>query len=156
MEDILRIFCAYGIGYRDHEGYTHDWVTLLPAVQLAYNTSQHSTTGKTPSLVEKAEAKVYNKQRWDRSHIEPDFKEGEQVLVSTLSFNNLKGHKQIRDSSVGPFTIIELIGRNAVEGKLTEEFSRKHPVFPVGLVKLYFQTEEDNFASRKKTPPHQR
>ncbi|MBW0586663.1 hypothetical protein O181_126378 [Austropuccinia psidii MF-1] len=39
--------------YKDHEGYTHDWVTLLPAVQLAYNTSQHSTTGKTPALVEK-------------------------------------------------------------------------------------------------------
>ncbi|MBW0553586.1 hypothetical protein O181_093301 [Austropuccinia psidii MF-1] len=39
--------------YKDHEGYTHDWVTLLPAVQLAYNTSQNSTTGKTPLLVEK-------------------------------------------------------------------------------------------------------
>ncbi|MBW0564130.1 hypothetical protein O181_103845 [Austropuccinia psidii MF-1] len=53
MEDILTRFCAYGMKYKDHEGYTHDWVTLLPAVQLAYNTSQHSTTGKTPSLVEK-------------------------------------------------------------------------------------------------------
>ncbi|MBW0536946.1 hypothetical protein O181_076661 [Austropuccinia psidii MF-1] len=53
MEDILRRFCAYGMEYKDHEGYTHDWVTLLPAVQLAYNTSQHSTTGKTPALVEK-------------------------------------------------------------------------------------------------------
>ncbi|MBW0592278.1 hypothetical protein O181_131993 [Austropuccinia psidii MF-1] len=53
MEDILRRFCAYGMEYKDHEGYTHDWVTLLPAVQLAYNTSQHSTTGKTHALVEK-------------------------------------------------------------------------------------------------------
>ncbi|MBW0486583.1 hypothetical protein O181_026298 [Austropuccinia psidii MF-1] len=53
MEDILRRFCAYGMEYKDHEGYTNDWVTLLPAVQLAYNTSQHSTTGKSPSLVEK-------------------------------------------------------------------------------------------------------
>ncbi|MBW0589588.1 hypothetical protein O181_129303 [Austropuccinia psidii MF-1] len=53
MEDILRRFCAYGMEYNDHEGYTHDWVTLLPAVQLPYNTSQHSTTGKSPSLVEK-------------------------------------------------------------------------------------------------------
>ncbi|MBW0493100.1 hypothetical protein O181_032815 [Austropuccinia psidii MF-1] len=53
MEDILRIFCAYGMEYKDDEGYTHDWVTLLPEVQLAYNTSQHSTTGKTPALVEK-------------------------------------------------------------------------------------------------------
>ncbi|MBW0550995.1 hypothetical protein O181_090710 [Austropuccinia psidii MF-1] len=38
MEDILRRFCAYGMEYKDHEGYTHDWITLLPAVQLAYNT----------------------------------------------------------------------------------------------------------------------
>ncbi|MBW0481079.1 hypothetical protein O181_020794 [Austropuccinia psidii MF-1] len=48
MEDILRRFCAYGMEYKDHEGYTHDWVTLLPEVQLAYNTSQNSTTGKSP------------------------------------------------------------------------------------------------------------
>ncbi|MBW0546873.1 hypothetical protein O181_086588 [Austropuccinia psidii MF-1] len=53
MEDILRRFCAYGMEYKDHEGYTHDWVTLLPAVQLAYNKIQHSATGKTPALVEK-------------------------------------------------------------------------------------------------------
>ncbi|MBW0544385.1 hypothetical protein O181_084100 [Austropuccinia psidii MF-1] len=46
MEDILRRFCAYGMEYQDHEGYTHYWVTLLPEFQLAYNTSHHSTTGK--------------------------------------------------------------------------------------------------------------
>ncbi|MBW0469622.1 hypothetical protein O181_009337 [Austropuccinia psidii MF-1] len=151
MEDILRGSCAYGMEYKDHEGYTHDLVTLLPEVQQAYSTSQHSTTGKTPSLVEKgwnpllpvdhlkknllpihftakefhdmwkkacdtaakwiAEAKEYNKQRWDKSHIEPEFKEGDQVLVSILSFNNLKGPKKMRESSLGPFTIIELIGK---------------------------------------------
>ncbi|MBW0576597.1 hypothetical protein O181_116312 [Austropuccinia psidii MF-1] len=138
MEDILRRFCAYGMEYKDHEGYTHDWVTLLPAVQLAYNTSQHSTTGKTPALVEKGwnpllpvdhlkknlltihptatdfhdmlkrafetaarcidEAKEYNKQRWDKTHMEPDFKEGDQVLVSTVNFHNSKGPKKMRDS----------------------------------------------------------
>ncbi|MBW0531356.1 hypothetical protein O181_071071 [Austropuccinia psidii MF-1] len=32
MEDIVRRLCAYGMKYKDHEGYTHDWVTLLPAV----------------------------------------------------------------------------------------------------------------------------
>ncbi|MBW0470911.1 hypothetical protein O181_010626 [Austropuccinia psidii MF-1] len=196
MEDILRRICAYGMEYKDHEGYTHDWVTHLPKVQLPYNTSHRSPTGKTPSLVEKgwnpllpvdhlkkniliihltakdfhymwkmacdtaaksiADAKEYNKKRWDKSHIEPDFKEGDQVLVSTLNFNNLKGLKKMRDSFVGSFTIIKLVGQNAVEVKLEEEFSRKHPVFPVSLVKPYFQTEEDKFPSRKKTPPHQR
>ncbi|MBW0585506.1 hypothetical protein O181_125221 [Austropuccinia psidii MF-1] len=58
----------------------------------------------------------------------------------------------MRDSFVGPFTIIRLIGKNAVEVKLTEEFSRKPPVFPVSLVKPYFQTEEDQFPSRKQNP----
>ncbi|MBW0497347.1 hypothetical protein O181_037062 [Austropuccinia psidii MF-1] len=195
MEDILRRSCAYGMEYKDHEEYTHDWVTLLPTVQLAYNTSQHSTTGKTPSLVERgwnpllpmyhlkknlltihptakdfhdmwkracdtaakciAEAKDYNKQRREKTHMEPDFKEGYQVLVSTLNFNNLKGPKKLRDSFVGPSTIIKLVGKNSLEVNLTEEFSRKHPVFPVSLVKPYFQTEEGKFCSRKKslTPP---
>ncbi|MBW0558498.1 hypothetical protein O181_098213 [Austropuccinia psidii MF-1] len=187
MKDILRRFCAYGIEYKDHEGSTHDWVTLLPAVQLAYNTSQHSTTGKPPPVVKKgwnpllpvdnlkknlltidptakdfhdmgkracdtAEAKEYNKQRWDKIHMEPDFKEGYQVLVSTLNFNNLKGPKKMRDSFVRYFTIIKLIAKNAVEVKLTEEFYRKHTVFPVSLVKPYFQTEEGKFPSRRKSP----
>ncbi|MBW0473582.1 hypothetical protein O181_013297 [Austropuccinia psidii MF-1] len=196
MEDIIERFCAYGMEHKDHEGYTHDWVTLLPEVQLAFITSQHSDTGKTPSLLEKgwnpllpvdhlkknlltihlrstdfldiwknacdtaskfiAEAKEYNKQSWDKSHIEPDFKEGDQVLASALNLNNLKGPQKMREQSFGPFTIIKLIGKNAVEVKLTEEFSRKHPVFPLSLVKPYFKTEEDEFPSRKKTEPHQR
>ncbi|MBW0483158.1 hypothetical protein O181_022873 [Austropuccinia psidii MF-1] len=175
MEDIIRRFYSYGMEYKNHEGYTHDSVTLLPAVQLAYNTSQHSTTGKSPSLVEKgwnpllpvnnpkknllniqptakdfhdmwkryfdttgkciSEAKEYNKKMYDIIHIEPEFKEGDQMLVSTLKFNNLKGPKKMRDSFVGPFTIVRLIGKNAVEVRLTEEFSRKHTIFPVSLVK---------------------
>ncbi|MBW0569602.1 hypothetical protein O181_109317 [Austropuccinia psidii MF-1] len=72
-----------------------------------------------------AEAIDYNKQRWDKTLMEPDLKEGDQVLVSTLNFNNLKGPKEMRDSFVGPFTIIKLVGKNAVEVKLTEELSKK-------------------------------
>ncbi|MBW0478637.1 hypothetical protein O181_018352 [Austropuccinia psidii MF-1] len=33
----------------------------------------------------------------------------------------------------------------------TEELSRKHPVFPVSLVKPYFQEGEEKLPSRKKT-----
>ncbi|MBW0487522.1 hypothetical protein O181_027237 [Austropuccinia psidii MF-1] len=39
-----------------------------------------------------------------------------------------------------------------LEIKPIEGFSSKHPVFPVSLVKPYFQTQEDKFPSRKKTP----
>ncbi|MBW0580512.1 hypothetical protein O181_120227, partial [Austropuccinia psidii MF-1] len=53
MEDIIRRFCAYGMEYKYHEGYTYYLDTILQAIQLAYTNSQHSTTGKSPSLVEK-------------------------------------------------------------------------------------------------------
>ncbi|MBW0570936.1 hypothetical protein O181_110651 [Austropuccinia psidii MF-1] len=86
-----------------------------------------------------AEAKKYNQQKSDKSHMEPDFKEGDQVLVSTINFDNLKGPKKVRDSFVGPFTTMNLVGK-------------KHPVFPVSLVKPYFQTEEGKFPSREKNP----
>ncbi|MBW0476276.1 hypothetical protein O181_015991 [Austropuccinia psidii MF-1] len=102
-----------------------------------------------------AEAKEYNKKRWDKTHMETDFKQGDQVLVSTLNFNNIKGPERMRYSFVGPFTSIELIVRNSVEVKITEGFFRKHPVFRVSLVKPYFQTEDNEFPSRKKktSPP---
>ncbi|MBW0475239.1 hypothetical protein O181_014954 [Austropuccinia psidii MF-1] len=32
MEEIVRRFCAYGMEYKDHEGYNHDWV---PFYQLS-------------------------------------------------------------------------------------------------------------------------
>ncbi|MBW0469866.1 hypothetical protein O181_009581 [Austropuccinia psidii MF-1] len=50
---------------------------------------------------------------------------------------------------------MKLIVKNAVEVRLTEEFSKKHPVLPVSLVKLYLQNGEDKFPCRKKTstPP---
>ncbi|MBW0513819.1 hypothetical protein O181_053534 [Austropuccinia psidii MF-1] len=97
-----------------------------------------------------AEPKEYNKQRWDKTHMEPYFEGGDQVLVSTLNLNNLKGPNKMRDSFVGHFTIIKLIGRSSVEVKLTQKFSRKHPVFPVSLFKPYFQIEEHKFPSRKR------
>ncbi|MBW0471500.1 hypothetical protein O181_011215 [Austropuccinia psidii MF-1] len=97
-----------------------------------------------------AEAKEYNKKRYDKTHMEPGFKEGDQVLVSTLNFNNINRPKKIKDSFVGTFTIFKLIGKNAVEVRLTKEFSRKHPFFPVSLVKPYFHKGGDKFPSRKK------
>ncbi|MBW0482754.1 hypothetical protein O181_022469 [Austropuccinia psidii MF-1] len=199
LHDILGTKLAFSTAYHPQTHglaermiQTMDDIPRRFSLKLAYNTSQHSTTGKTPALIEKGwdpllpvdylkknlltihptakvfhemwktacdtaakcilEAKEYNKQRWDKSHMEPYFKEGDQVLVSKLDFNNLKGPKKMRDSFVGPFTIIKLVGKNAVEVKLAEEFSRKHPVFPVSLFKPYFQTEDNKFPSRKKNP----
>lgn len=39
---------------------------------------------------------------WKLTDKEPTFKVGDQVLVSTKNFNNLKGVKKLRDAIVGP------------------------------------------------------
>ncbi|MBW0530131.1 hypothetical protein O181_069846 [Austropuccinia psidii MF-1] len=53
LEDMIRIFCAYGLEFKDSDGFTHDWCTLIPPLELAYKTSIHSSTGKTPAMLEK-------------------------------------------------------------------------------------------------------
>ncbi|MBW0502875.1 hypothetical protein O181_042590 [Austropuccinia psidii MF-1] len=53
LEDMIRRFCAYGLEFRDSDGFTHDWCTLIPALELAYKTSIHFSTGKTPAILEK-------------------------------------------------------------------------------------------------------
>ncbi|MBW0587445.1 hypothetical protein O181_127160 [Austropuccinia psidii MF-1] len=71
----------------------------------------------------------YAKQKWDKSHKVPDFKVGDLVLVSTLSFNNIKGPKKLKDSYVGPFVIVALHGTNAVQVELGGELRINTPPF---------------------------
>ena len=53
LEDMIRRYCAFGMMYEDNEGYTHDWVSLLPGLEFAYNSTTHSTTEKTPFELER-------------------------------------------------------------------------------------------------------
>ncbi|MBW0546541.1 hypothetical protein O181_086256 [Austropuccinia psidii MF-1] len=53
LEDMVRRVCAYGLEFKDCDGFTHDWCTLLPALELEYKTSIHASTTKTPATLEK-------------------------------------------------------------------------------------------------------
>ncbi|MBW0562519.1 hypothetical protein O181_102234 [Austropuccinia psidii MF-1] len=77
----------------------------------------------------------YAKQKWDKSHKTPEFKLGDLILVSTLSFNNMKGPKKFKDSFSGLFIIKALNGTNEVEVELSGELENKNPTFPFSLVK---------------------
>ncbi|MBW0472135.1 hypothetical protein O181_011850 [Austropuccinia psidii MF-1] len=123
--------------YEKHKGYTHNGVTLLPAVQLAYNTRKHYTTGKSPSLVEKG---------WNSLFTEDHL--NENLLTIHLTAKILHEMWK-RESDTASKCIAEYKEYN--KQRTTEEFSRKHPVFPVSLVKPYFQTGKDKLPCRNKT-----
>ncbi|MBW0569813.1 hypothetical protein O181_109528 [Austropuccinia psidii MF-1] len=53
LEDMVRRFCAYGLESKDCDGFTHDWFTLFPALELAYKTSIQASTNQTPAILEK-------------------------------------------------------------------------------------------------------
>ncbi|MBW0487025.1 hypothetical protein O181_026740 [Austropuccinia psidii MF-1] len=192
LEDLIRRSCAYGLQFQDSDGFTHDWCTLIPALELAYRTSIHSSTGKTPEMLEKGwnprlpydtlkrdlvdihptassfklildkerhhaniympDSFNYAKEIWDKSHKPPDFKIGDLVLVSTLNFNNIKGPKKLKDSFAGLFMVKALHGPNAVQLELTGELMKKHPTFPVSMIKPYSSSDKELFPLRNKPP----
>ncbi|MBW0542069.1 hypothetical protein O181_081784 [Austropuccinia psidii MF-1] len=192
LEDMIPRICAYGLEFKDSDGCTHDWCTIIPELELAYKTSVHSSTGKTPAMLEKGwsprlpadtlrkglievhptassfkimidkvkqhakksmdDAFDYAKQKWDKSHKVPDFKVGDVALVSTLNFINIKGPKKLKDSYVGPFVIVALHGKNAVQVETSGELENKHPTFPVSLIKPYQPADKELFPLRNPTP----
>ncbi|MBW0481306.1 hypothetical protein O181_021021, partial [Austropuccinia psidii MF-1] len=53
LEDMIRRLCAYGLEFKDSDGFTHDWCTLIPELELAYKTSVHSSMAQFPAMLEK-------------------------------------------------------------------------------------------------------
>ncbi|MBW0586614.1 hypothetical protein O181_126329 [Austropuccinia psidii MF-1] len=53
LEEMIMKFYAFGLEFKDSDGVTREWCTLIPALELAYKTSVHSSTGQTPAMLEK-------------------------------------------------------------------------------------------------------
>ncbi|MBW0474630.1 hypothetical protein O181_014345 [Austropuccinia psidii MF-1] len=53
LGDMVRRFCKYCLDLKDCDVFTHDWHTLLPALELAYKTSFHAITNQNPAISEK-------------------------------------------------------------------------------------------------------
>ncbi|MBW0522798.1 hypothetical protein O181_062513 [Austropuccinia psidii MF-1] len=174
LEDMIRRFCAYFLELKDSDGLTPDWCALIKAFELAYKPSIHASTGRTPAMLEKGwnpklpvdnlkkdlvdihptalSFKLFLEKKWDKSHKNPEFKVGDFILASTLSFNNIKGPKKLKDSFAAPFIIKALNGTNEVQVELSGALENKHPAFPVSLVRHYTSSDKELFPLRNETP----
>ncbi|MBW0589054.1 hypothetical protein O181_128769, partial [Austropuccinia psidii MF-1] len=66
LEDMIRRFCDNGLELKDSDGFTHDWCTVIPALELVYKTSVHSSTGQIPAMFGKGwNPRRHNEERLD-------------------------------------------------------------------------------------------
>ncbi|MBW0548884.1 hypothetical protein O181_088599, partial [Austropuccinia psidii MF-1] len=162
LEDMIRRFCAHGLEFKYSDGFTHDFCTLISALEMAHKTLVHSSTASSFKIIldkvkhhEKQSihyAFDYAKQKEDKSHKVPDFKAGALALVSTLSFNNIKGPKRLKYLYVGPFFIVFLHGTNTVQVEFSGVLENKHPTFLASLVKPYQPSDKELFHVRNPNP----
>ncbi|MBW0503109.1 hypothetical protein O181_042824 [Austropuccinia psidii MF-1] len=139
LEDMVRIFYAYGLEFKDCDGFTHDWCTLLPALEFAYKTSIHTSTNQTPAVLEK----VWN------SKLPQDSLRKYLIEIHPTATSFKRMLDKARKHAV---RCMEDSSAYAKEVELSEELSNKHPTFPVSLIKPYKSSDAEKFCLSNKFP----
>ncbi|MBW0479712.1 hypothetical protein O181_019427 [Austropuccinia psidii MF-1] len=131
LKDMIRRLCAYGLELKDSDGFTHDWRTLIPELELAYKTSVYSSTGQTPAMLEKG----WNPRlpadtlRKDLIEIHPtasSFKimldkvkhHANQSMDDTFDYSKQKWDKshKVPDFKVGDLVLVSTFNFNNIKG----------------------------------------
>ncbi|MBW0504176.1 hypothetical protein O181_043891 [Austropuccinia psidii MF-1] len=149
LEDMIRKLCAYVLEFKDSDGFTHYWCTLIPALERTYKTSVYSSTGQTPAMLEKG----WNPRlpedtlRKDFIYIHPKaslFKRmldkvkhnEKQIMNEAFDYEKQKWDKshKVPDLKVGDLVLVLTLNFNNVKGpkKLIDSY-----VVPFVIVSLH-------------------
>ncbi|MBW0576797.1 hypothetical protein O181_116512 [Austropuccinia psidii MF-1] len=142
LEDMIRRFCAYGLEFKDSDGFTHDWCTLIPALELAYKKSIHSSTGKTPAILEKGwnPTLPYDTLKKDLVDIHPTASSSKLMLNKARHDENRcmqdsfkyakerwdKSHKPL-DFKIGDLVLVSTLNFNNIDGPKKLKYSFAGP-----------------------------
>ena len=91
-------------------------------------------------------AQTRQKQYSDAHRREEEFKVGDLILLSTADFTYTQGQKKLLDKRIGPFEVLEKVGKVAYRIKLPHKLCLLHSVFHVSKLTRYHAT--DLFSSR--------
>ncbi|MBW0498306.1 hypothetical protein O181_038021 [Austropuccinia psidii MF-1] len=131
FEDIIRRFCAYELEFKDSYGFTHDWCTLIPALELAYKTSVHSSTGQTPAMFAKGWNPILPEDTLSKDLLEihpmaSSFKimldkvkhHEKQSMNDAFDFAKQKWEKshKVPDLKVGDLVLVSIMNFNNIKG----------------------------------------
>jgi hypothetical protein len=97
-------------------------------------------------------AQQSQKTQADKHRREHDFKEGDQVYLSTRNLTLSTANRKLSPKWVGPFEIIKKIHKDAFRLDLQGKF-RIHPVFHSSLLKHYEPNDDELFPGRHQPIP---
>ncbi|MBW0555867.1 hypothetical protein O181_095582 [Austropuccinia psidii MF-1] len=161
---MIKRFCAYELEFKDSDGFTHSWCTLIPELELAYKTSVHSSTGQTPAMLEKGwnTRLPADKLKKDLIEIHPtasSFKimldkvkdHYKQSMDDALDYAKQKWDKshKLPDFKVGDLVLVSTLNFNNIKGPKKLKDSYVGPFFIVSLhgtnaFKVKFSGELEN------------
>ncbi|MBW0473968.1 hypothetical protein O181_013683 [Austropuccinia psidii MF-1] len=127
LEDMIWRFCAYGLEFKYSDGFTHYWCNLIPALELEYKTSVHSSTGQTPAMLEKGwnprlSADILRKDLIDIHPTASSFKRmidevkhhAKKIINDTVDYAKQKWHKshKVPEFKVGDLVLVSTFDSN--------------------------------------------
>jgi hypothetical protein len=111
----------------------------LPVLDSVLSGMQDALTIVKQTLVA---AQDRQKHYADKKRSPHHFDKGQKVLLSTKHIRFRGKIRKFQNKYIGPFTITEKIGENAVRLNLPATYSRIHPVFHVSLLREYHSRPE--------------
>ncbi|MBW0545487.1 hypothetical protein O181_085202 [Austropuccinia psidii MF-1] len=148
FEVMIRRFCAYGSEFKYSDGCTHYWCTLIPALELAYKTSVHSSTGQTPAMLEKGSnqrlpAGTLRKDLIEIHPTDSSFKRmldkvkppAKQSINDGFEYAKQKWDKshKVPDFKAGELVLVSTLNFNNIKGPKKLKYSYLGPFFIVSL-----------------------
>ncbi|MBW0570548.1 hypothetical protein O181_110263 [Austropuccinia psidii MF-1] len=139
-EDMIRRLCPHGLELKDSDGFTHYCCTLIPALEMEYETSIHSSAGKVPAMLEKGwnPRLCYDTLKRDLVDIHPTASSFKLMLDKATQHANrcmqysFKYAKEIWDKShkppdfkIGDLVLVSTLNFNNIKGqkKLKDSFA---------------------------------
>jgi hypothetical protein len=96
----------------------------------------HAAVNKAKQMLQSAQQKQADQANKHRRDVEFDV--GDMVLLSTANIViKTPGKQKLLPRFIGPYEILQKVGRAAYKLKLPQEMSKVHPVFHVSLLKPY-------------------
>ncbi|MBW0470482.1 hypothetical protein O181_010197 [Austropuccinia psidii MF-1] len=175
LEDMIKRFCAYGLEFKHSDGFTHDWCTLIPTLELEYKISFHSSTGKTPAML----GKGWNLRlpsatlRKGLIYIHPtasSFKfmldkvkhHPKQSNNDAFDYAKQRWHKshKVPDFKVGDLVLVSTLNFDNIKGQKKLKYSYIRPFFIVLLhgtnaAQVKFSGESENKHPTFQVKPYQ-